>query len=161
MADETLTDFAVAAYLEDGRWEVTPLPLRAGQGIASLAAALRQLPAEGGALGLVSIGDDFCVIARTVGPALRLLLSDVTAAAEWPIAAEVLEAIGDEIDEDELDVVRPAGDLDIVADLGVSGLEMAAILGDVDAYPDEVLGRVAERLGFAEQFERAVETAVR
>jgi putative tRNA adenosine deaminase-associated protein len=161
LVDETLTDFAVAAYREEGRWEVAALPPRAGRGLEALLAALRQLPAEDGALGLVSVGDDFCVIARARGSAARLLLSDVTAASEVPFAAEVVDALGMDVDDDDLDAVRPVGDLNLLADLGVDGLQLSNIVDDIDMYPDEMLGLVAERLGFGEQFDRAVEIATR
>lgn len=158
MTEDTLTDFALAAFREDGRWEVAPLPPRVGDGLTSLVATLRQLPAEGGALGLVSVSDDFAVLARVTGTDVRVLLSDVTAAAEVPFAAEVLEAAGEGGGED-LETVRPAGDLEIVADLGLDAMEMAAICDDIDLYPDELLGRIAGRLGFGEEFDRAVDVA--
>jgi putative tRNA adenosine deaminase-associated protein len=159
--DDTLTDFAVAAYVEDGRWEVVALPPAASTGIAAVLAALRQLPAEGGAVGLVSVADDFCVIARATGKGARLVLSDVTAAAEVPFANEVLDQLSVDGDEEDLETVRPVGDLHLLADLGVGALDLGAILDDIDSYPDEMLGTVAERLGFREQFELAVETATR
>jgi putative tRNA adenosine deaminase-associated protein len=162
MADDPTPDFALAAYREEGRWEVTPLPRRATTGVTELVAALRQLPADSGALGLVSVGDDFCLIARTSGHGeVRLLLSDNTAADDWPIAAEVLDAADEDEDEDDDEGPRPAGDLDIAADLGLDPMEASAILGDLDLYPDEMLARVAERLGFGEEFDRAVDTTAR
>ena len=47
----------------------------------------------------------------------------------------------------------PAGDLTLLADLGMSGAEFAILSEDVDLYPDEVLSAVAGRLGFGDQFE--------
>ena len=162
---ETTTDFALAAYREEGRWEVTPLPRRAAEDVDALVAALRQLPADSGALGLVCIGDDFCIIARTAGRGdVRVLLSDVTAADEWPMAAAALDVAGGDHDADDDgddDEPRPAGDLGIAADLGLDELEASAILGDLDLYPDEMLARVADRLGFGEEFDRAVDAGAR
>ena len=164
--DDEATDFAVAAYREDGRWEAVALSPRAGRGLPELVAALRQLPAEDGAVALVSVGDDFCVIVRVQGRQVRLLLSDVTAAPEIAFAAQVVDALSDDagtdlLDDDDPDLVRPIGQLDLLADLGLTRLELSTILEDLDLYPDEVLGLIAERLGFGEQFERAVEIATR
>lgn len=163
MPDDAMTDFAVAAYREDGRWEVAPLPRSVGGAVESLAAALRQLPGDGGALGLVSVGDDVAVLVRAFGARVRAAVSDITAATEWPIAAEVLATAGEDdlIEDDDDEDVRPGGDLDLVADLGVDRFELGAILEDPDAYPDEALSRLADRLGFGTQFERALDAATR
>ena len=157
MPDVTMTDFAVAAYLEDGLWQVAPLPLRAAEDLDSLVAALRQQPAELGALGLVSVADDFFLAVRVRGAQVQMLLSDATAADEWPLAQEVVDAL--DVPEEELDAddAGPVGDLGLAADLGLSSFELSAICGDLEAYPDELLGRVAERLGFGDQFDQAVD----
>jgi putative tRNA adenosine deaminase-associated protein len=153
--DGGTVDFAVAAFLADRVWHVSPLPARAATDLAGLVAALRVLPADGPALGLVSVADDFFVVVRLRGPDVRMLLSDATAAGEWLLAREVLDAldIGDPGEE-----VRPVGDLGLVADLGLDKAELSRLCADLDLYPDEVLGTIAERLGFGAQFERAVDT---
>ncbi len=153
-------DFVVLAYREEGRWEVESLPPRLGGDLSTLLVTLRQRPGEGGALGMISVDEDFFVAARVVGDSVRLLLSDVTAATEWPLARDVLDrlAIPPPEGEDE-DRVQPAGDLGLLSDLGVSTVELAALCDDLDLYPEEVLGQVAERLGFAEAFDRALDSA--
>ena len=158
MADESEADFAVAVYREEGRWEVVALPPRAAASLESLVHALRQQPAEGGAIGLVSIGDDFFVALRVAGEDVRLLISDATAAEDWSLAAEVLEALGEPV-PDDADDGGPAGDLAIFGDLGFDALELEAICDDVELYPDEMLGSIAGRLGFADSFEDAVDAA--
>jgi putative tRNA adenosine deaminase-associated protein len=159
-ADESEADFAVAVTREEGRWEVTSLPPRAGVSLESLVHALRQQPGEGGAIGLVSVGDDFFLALRVNGPDVRLLVSDATAAEEWSLAAEALEALGEPIpDADDEDDEGPVGDLDIFSDLGLDALELEAICDDVELYPDEMLTGIASRLGFAEAFEGAVDVA--
>lgn len=158
MSEDTVTDFAVAAYREDDQWQVAPLPLRAAGDLRSLVATLRQLPAEAGALGLVSVADDFFLAVRVRGPQVRLLLSDATAADEWPIAQEAIDALDLEVPDESVEAdAGPIGDLDLTADLGLPSFELAEICADLDAYPDELLGRVATRLGFGEQFDRAVD----
>ena len=53
----------------------------------------------------------------------------------------------------------PVGDLDLFADLDVAEDEMEQILDDIDAYPDEMLDAIVERLGMAEAYARATELA--
>jgi putative tRNA adenosine deaminase-associated protein len=156
--DDTLVDFAVVAFREDNRWQVGSLPPRAAQEMAALVAAVRQQPTEGAALALCSYGDDFFLVVRPDGDEVRLLVSDVTAAGEWPIAKEALELLDEPApEEDDLEHVAPAGDLEIFADLGVSSMELAAVCSDLELYPDEMLGQVAARIGFGPQFDRVVE----
>jgi putative tRNA adenosine deaminase-associated protein len=53
-------------------------------------------------------------------------------------------------------VPQPAGDLDIVGDLGMQAMELGLLCDDRDLYPDEVLSDVARRLGFGDDFEALV-----
>jgi len=158
MADESEADFAVAVFRDEGRWEVVSLPPRAAVSLDTIVHALRQQPGEGGTIGFVSIGDDFFIALRVAGEDVRLLISDATAAEDWKLAADVLEALGEPIPE-EADDGGPAGDLSIFSDLGFDALELEAICDDVELYPDEMLGSIAGRLGFAESFEDAVDAA--
>ena len=92
---------------------------------------------------------------------LRLLLSDVTAAVAWDLAAQVLDALAVDVPgEDDLQEVRPAGDLGIFRDLGLDERELGAILSDTDSYADEMLAVLARRLGFGEAHERVVDAVV-
>lgn len=157
MSEQTVTDFAVAAYQEeDGSWTVLPLPLQVAEDLSELTAAVRHLPAEMGAVALVSVADDFFLVLRVRGAQERLLVSDAALADEWPLGRQALDALDAEVPDEDADVT-PAGDLGILADLGVDPLELSAICADLDAYPDEQLGRIAERLGFGEDFDRALD----
>lgn len=85
-----------------------------------------------------------------------MLISDATAAIDYDIAAEVLDAINVEIpdiDPDELDDVEPweEGDLGVLADLGLPEPVLSVIVAETDLYPDEQLGMIAQRLGFASE----------
>src|SRR5690606_7251242 len=103
--ESTAVDFVVVAYLEDGRWQVVSLPKWTARDLDTLVHTLRQQPGEAGAIGLVSIDDDFFLLARVIGTDARLLLSDVTAAADWPIARAVLDRLGlPEYDEENDDL---------------------------------------------------------
>ncbi len=156
---EDSVDFAVVAYREEGAWQVQPLPHRVATGeVDELVNALRPWPSDSGSLGLVSIDDDFFLIVRVQGREVRALLSDVTAAADWPLAASVMDLLDlPEPDDDEDE--QPAGMLDIVADLGMSAMDLAVLCDDGDLYPDEVLDNVARHLGFGEQLAGALEGA--
>ncbi len=92
---------------------------------------------------------------------MSVFLSDVTAAVEWPLARQVLGHLNIAVPVDEeLDQVFPAGDLSMFADLGVDEMELGALAGDLDLFPDEQLASLAERLGFAQALERALNVAL-
>lgn len=159
--DQDEVDFAVAAWREDGRWSVSLLPPRATTSLTSFTAALRQLTAEGGALGFLAVDEEFFIAVRvTPDGVTRLVLSDLNAAYEWPIAEEAAELLEVELpeDEEEIDDLEPVGDAAIFADLGVPVDEMELILGDPDLYPDEQVTAIATRVGFAEQLAGVLES---
>lgn len=147
-------DFVVAAYREDGAWQVQSLPPHSADDMDGLIRSLRPLPSEGGTLGLISVAEDFFLLVRVLGSQVRLMLSDGTAATEWPLASEVVSML-DESEPDADDDAQPVGDLEIVADLGVSGMDISVLCEDADRYPDEVLLDIAAQLGFGAQFEGA------
>ncbi|WP_026313486.1 tRNA adenosine deaminase-associated protein [Actinomadura flavalba] len=158
MTDVDATDFAVVVYREDDGWEVEILPVALTEDLDGLVHALRQQPSLGGTIGLVSAGDDFFVAIRLLGDDEMLFLSDVTASVDWPLARQVLDVLDIPVPEDEeLDQVLPVGDMSIFADLGLDEMELGAISGDLDLYPDEMLLSIAGRLGFAVAFERALD----
>jgi putative tRNA adenosine deaminase-associated protein len=162
MALDTIEDFAVVAYVEDQTWQVGVLPERLTEDLDGLVAALRQQPGDIGAIGFVNVADEFFVAIRVVGNDVRLLLSDVTAAVAWDLAAQVCEVLDVAVPgDDDIDDVWPAGDLTIFADLGMDEMELGAVLSDLEAYADEMLSAIAARLGFGEVYERALEGAVR
>jgi putative tRNA adenosine deaminase-associated protein len=162
MPDQPGVDFAVVAYREEGQWEVGGLPLWVAEDLAALLRVLRQQPSEGGTIGMVSFDDDYFVAVRLFGDDVRLLLSDVTAADESPLARQVLAALDLPIPAgDDLEHVQPAGDLGIFADLGMSAMDLGALCGELDLYPDEMLSDIATKLGFADAFDQAVDAMAR
>jgi putative tRNA adenosine deaminase-associated protein len=144
--DDAGVDFVVALWRDEGEWAAVSLPLETGDGLEGLEASLRRLPAPTGAVGFVSVGDDFIVICRAIGERSRLLLSDITAAHDWPIAREVLDRLGIPAPED-LDEVVPAGDVQLLNDLGLHADDLADLLDDIDLFPDELVVAIADRLG--------------
>ena len=148
-------DFALAAFVEDGEWQVQDIASPAFDSIESLAHALRQVSGESGAVGMVAVDEDFFVLVRVAGSSTRVLLSDVTAADEWELAQSAIDFLGLPAPEDD-DVEVPAGDLDLLADLGMHAIDMGALLDDVELYPDEMLSDIARRLGFGDLFDDTV-----
>lgn len=148
-------DFALAAYREEGVWQVQELAHDVIEDIETLAHALRRFPGDGGAVGLIAIDEDFFVIVRVAGATTRVLLSDITAADEWELAASAVEFLGLPMPEEDDDQV-PAGDLDLLGDLGMNAMDMAVLIDDFDLYPDEMLSDVARKLGFGKLFDDAV-----
>jgi len=148
-------DFALVVYREENVWRVEEIGVDRLHDVDDLSAELRRWPGDFGSLGLISIDEDFFLLARVAGSDARWLLSDVTAATEWPLARSVVEALEIPMPDDE-DEQLPAGDLGIVADLGLAAMDMGAMLDDYDLYPDEILGNIADKLGFGSLFEDAV-----
>jgi putative tRNA adenosine deaminase-associated protein len=148
-------DFALVAYREEGVWQLQRLDHDVAADLDGLAAELRRYPGDGGSLGLVSVDEDFFFIVRVLGAQVRFLLSDVTAATDWPIARSLVEHLDLPLPDDEEDQ-EPAGDLGIVADLGMGAMDMGALLDDIDLYPDEMLSDIAARLGFGQPYDELV-----
>ena len=161
MTDQGATDFAVIVYREEDTWEAEVLPVALTEDLTGLIHALKQQPSVGGTMGLAAVGDDFFVALRVLGSQVSVFLSDVTAAVDWPLAQQVLDHLGIPLpDDEELDQVLPAGDLSIFADLGVDEMELGALSGDLDLFPDEVVASLATRLGFGHAMERALDAAL-
>jgi putative tRNA adenosine deaminase-associated protein len=152
--------FAVAVYRDTGLWRAEPLPPAVLDDLGVLLRALRSQPPEGGPFVIACVDDEFFVIARQVGARISLLLSDLTASVEYPLAEQAMTRLGEEPpDDDELDEVWPVGDLDLFTDLELGEDEMEQILDDIDAYPDEMLDAIVDRLGLGEAYARASEMA--
>lgn len=160
MTDPNAADFAVIVYREEDTWEAEVLPVALTEDLDGLIHALRQQPSIGGTIGLAAVGDDFFVALRVLGTNVSVFLSDVTASVDWPLARQVLDYLDIPLPDDEdLDQVLPAGDLSVFADLGVDEMELGALSGDLDLFPDEVLASLATRLGFGAPMERALDAA--
>jgi len=144
-------DLAVVAYRDEGDWNVAELPPRSLDSVDTIARELRRYPGENGALALISVAEDFVLLVRAHGSDVRVLLSDATAATDWTLARSAVDHIGVHVDDEDDQV--PAGDLAIVADMGMSARDMGALLDDLDLYPEEILSDVADNVGFGEKFD--------
>jgi putative tRNA adenosine deaminase-associated protein len=161
MTEVSTSDFAVVVYREDETWDAEVLPASFAENLDSLIRALKQQPSLGGTIGLAAVGDDFFVALRVVGGQVSVFLSDLTASVDWPLARQVLEYLDIPVPDDEdLDQVLPVGDLSIFADLGIDEMDLGALAGDLDLFPDEVLASIARRLGFGPAMERALDVAI-
>ena len=151
-------DFAVAAYREEGRWVVVPLPPASVVTAEGFVALLRQLPGEGGVFGFVVVADEFFILAHTVRDGVRLMISDAVALLDWSLAVEAAELIGLEWDDSEIEEFEAAGDVSLCADFGLDGAELVMICQDEELYPDEQVRAIAKRLGFAMELSAALRT---
>lgn len=152
MADDAV-DFVVAAWSENGVWRTERLPKRSVTSVEMLIQTLGAHVSDGGVLGLVSIAEDYFLVAKVVGSRASVYLSDAAACVDSDLAADILEYLElDEPEDDELDDVIPAGDELILQSWGVDADEFELLAGDPDQYPDEALSALATRLGFGEQF---------
>ncbi len=157
-ADDEI-DFVLAAYREDGQPYVQELAKDLANDLDELIVQLRRLPGDAGSIGFVSLVEEVFVIARVRGPHVQVLLSDGTAANEWPIARDVADYLGEEIPDEE-DESEPMGDLGLLADLGLSDFDLGAIIDDLDMGSDEMLVAIAERIKINPQFQKVAEAAL-
>ncbi len=155
------TDFAIIVYREEEQWEADVLPTAVSADLDGLVRALRRQPSIGGTIGFAGVGDDFFVAVRILGEDVSLFLSDLTAAVDYPLARQVLDALDIPVpSDDDLDQVLPAGDLSIFADLGLDEMELGAVSADLDLYPEDAVIGIADRLRFGDAVERALDIAL-
>ena len=148
-------DFGCIAWHEDGRWDASLL--NSTRDIGLIIDALKSQQTNGGAIALIAIEDEFVIIARVLGDQMRMMISDITYALDYEVAAELVEVLDLEFPQEE-EESQPGGDIDLLSDLGVGEMELLAILDDTELYPDEQLEAIANRLGFGEQFNQEIES---
>ena len=148
-------DFGCIAWHEDGRWDASAL--NSTRDIGLIIDALKSQQTNGGAIALIAIEDEFVIIGRALGDQMQMMISDITYALDYEVAAELVEILDLEFPQDE-DESQPGGDIDLLSDLGVGQMELLAILDDTELYPDEQLEAIANRLGFGEQFNQVIES---
>lgn len=160
--DDDLEGFAIAVVREEGKWTCQTLSADALTSLSDAETELRELRSAGAVFGLLDVDDEFFVLLRPAPSGTRLLLSDATAALEYDIAADVLDRLNvdvPDLDPDELDDVEPweEGDLDLLSDMGLPEPVLGVIVSESDLYPDEQLGMIAQRMGFASEFAAALD----
>jgi putative tRNA adenosine deaminase-associated protein len=166
--------FAVRVGRAGDQWYCDLLAADAGDELPVLERALGE-PGQGGWPGPFVIVVDsrlsFLVLRHGPGGMVRALISDATF-QEWLLAAEAVERYGigaedgaaplegrlsatidDAFDDDGTG--WPGGDLDVFSDAGLPAEELGRLLAADDLWADEMVLRIAERLGFAAQLTAA------
>jgi len=154
--ENELADLALLAWRDDGIWRINELDLNATSDIGLALDALRAKQVNGGCLALLAIDDSFFIIIRQIGMKMQMVLSDVMAALDYEIAAEVLELLDIELPAED-DADEPAGDLNLLEDLGIDAMELQAICDDDEMFPDEQLEAIARRIGCGDEFLEVLE----
>lgn len=152
-AAEEDIDLVAALYREDGEPAAVALDKELANDLDGLIDVLRAIPGDAGSVGVVSIDSDFFVVVRVRGRKVELVLSDVGAALDWPIARDATDFLGVDLPDDD-DDSEPVGDFDLFADAGLSELELEAITSDDEADPVESIEAIVEKLGFAGVYDK-------
>ncbi|MGU3503067.1 tRNA adenosine deaminase-associated protein [Mycobacterium sp. C31M] len=149
-ADDLPGGFGVAVVREDGKWRCTAMRKAALNSLSVAETELRELRSAGAVFGLLDVDDEFLVILRPAPAGTRLLLSDATAALDYDIAAEVLDKLDSDIDDEDLEDTDPfeEGDLGLLSDIGLPEGVLGVIIADDDSEIDEQITAIAERMGF-------------
>ena len=160
-----LPSFAVRIGRADGRWRCELLAADASDELPVLERALGDPDDAEWPGPFVVVVDSrlyFVVLRHGPGGMVRALISDATS-LEWLLAAEVVDRYGMEVAggstiEDAFDDDgrgRPGGDLDVFSDAGLPAGELAELLDSDELWADEVVLRIAGRLGFAAELTAA------
>jgi putative tRNA adenosine deaminase-associated protein len=162
--------FAAALARTDDSWVAREIDLAGIEDLDSLTDALRDVAADTSARTVVLFveeDDEYLAIVRIDGELdPRVFLSDVRVVDSSVIAAmlyeeaaaESLEDADEESDDDEEDgslraEADPAGDEDLLADLGTPGKVLLDLCAEEGMLPGDVITAVCESLGCAEQVE--------
>jgi len=155
--ENELSDLALLAWRDEGIWRISELDIDATRDIGLALDALRAKQVNGGCLALLAIDESFFIVIRQIGVKMQMVLSNVLSALDYEIAAEVLELLDIELPaEDDSD--EPAGDLNLLEDLGIDAMELQAICDDDEMFPDEQLEAIARRIGCGDVFLDALES---
>jgi putative tRNA adenosine deaminase-associated protein len=163
-APEVRNSFAVRVSRSAERWRVELLAEDAGDELPVLERALGEPGAGGWPPPFVVVVDSrlyFVVLRHGPGGMVRALISDATM-LEWVLAAEVVERYGIGVDTDgafdDDESGWPGGDLHVFSDDGLPHDDLRAIVTADDLWADEMVERIAARLGFADELAAAVGT---
>ena len=104
-------DFGCIAWHEDGRWDASAL--NSTRDIGLIIDALKSQQTNGGAIALIAIEDEFVIIGRVLGDQMQMMISDITYALDYEVAAELVEILDLEFPQDE-DESQPGGDIDLL-----------------------------------------------
>jgi putative tRNA adenosine deaminase-associated protein len=169
-----VSHFAVALARTDNEWLAREMSLSGIEDLDTLVDELRDVVADTGAKTVVLFveeDDEYLAIVRLDGEAEpRVFLSDVRAVDTSAIAAMLYEeAAAESLEEHELDdeddddsdeedgslraEADPAGDHELLTDLGTPGKVLLDLCAEEGMLPADVITAVCESLGCAEQVE--------
>jgi putative tRNA adenosine deaminase-associated protein len=154
--ENELSDLALLAWRDEGIWRISDLDATATTDIGIALDALRAKQVNGGCIAMLAIDDSFFIIIRQIGMKMQMVLSDVMTSLDYEIAAEVLELLDIDLPAED-DADEPAGDLNLLEDLGIDAMELQAICDDDQMFPDEQLEAIARRIGCGDEFLDALE----
>ena len=140
----------------DLKWRWNVAELADPSDIGEVIERLKAQNTNGGAIALIAVEDEFFVIARSLGQHQQLMVSDITYALEYDLVADIVDILDLPFPE-ESDDSQPGGDIDLLTDLGMNSMELEALTGDPELYPDEQILAIAARLGFGELAESLIE----
>ncbi|SHN05382.1 tRNA adenosine deaminase-associated protein [Cryptosporangium aurantiacum] len=151
--------FAAALVRPRRGWVAAELDLDEIEDADAAVDLLRELePDADPALLFVEADDEFLVILRLDGGAeIRIFGSDASFGDESRVGAALLAdledveipEVPDEDDEPEL-MGRPVGDVDLLADLGVSGRDLLALCAHEGMLPSDVMLEISRKIGSAD-----------
>ncbi len=154
--------FAVRVTRAGARWAVELLAGDAGDELPVLERALGEFDAAAWPPPFVVVVDSrlyVVVLRHGPGGMVRALISDATM-LEWVLAAEVVERYGIGVDTDgafdDDESGWPGGDMDVFADDGLPAEELRTIVTADDLWAEEMVQRIAARLGFADELAAVV-----
>ena len=150
-ADHSADDFGVLAWREDDVWRASRLTIT--RDLGSIMDQLKAQQGDSGSVALIAIDEEFFIIARSTGRTMQMMLSDVTYAVEYEIAADLIDALDLPFPEDD-DDPQPGGDIDLLSDFGINAMDLEIMSDDLEMYPEEQITSLAHRLGFGEQFDQ-------
>jgi hypothetical protein len=145
--DAVRASYAVRVSRPESGWRVELLADDAGDELPVLERALGETGADAWPPPFVLVLDSrlyFVVLRHGPGGMVRALISDATM-LEWVLAAEVVERYGIGVDTDGA-----------FADDGLPAADLRPIVTADDLWADEMIERIAQRLGFADELAAAV-----
>lgn len=145
--------FAAVLANVDGGWTGREVDMTAVEDLDTLVETMRDVADGGTALFVLEEDDEYLALARVDGDGdPRTFISDERAVRTSPLAALVMEELAaDEVEEDEEEGTRPdpepAGDADLVTDLGIDGDRLVELCGEEGMLPADVMSVICEKAG--------------
>ncbi|MER5620795.1 tRNA adenosine deaminase-associated protein [Streptosporangium amethystogenes] len=151
--------FSAAFVRTPDGWKGAEVDLSEAEIVDDLGDAVQEhLGLNGDELALlcVEVEDEWFAIVRYQGDLEpRTFLSDAHAGLSDGLGELFTELAGVAVDKDTPDLgVRPAGDFELLDDLGLSSDELVELSMEEGALPGDTLSVIAERLAFADELDR-------